>query len=193
MPALIQATHKYRRHRASGQAVVTLNGVDLYLGPYKSVASLREYDRLVAEWLIRGRKPPSEDASQLLVMEGIAAYWRHAKTYYRGQDGKPTSELTAIKCALRPVRRLYGDRPVVEFGPLALKAVRAQLAAAGLARTTINQHVGRIKRLFHWLVSEELAPAAAAQSLAAVDGLRAGKCDVRRNRSTTQPWRAESC
>ena len=23
----------YRRHRASGQAAVTLNGVDLYLGP----------------------------------------------------------------------------------------------------------------------------------------------------------------
>ena len=29
----------YRRHRASGQAVVTLNGVDHYLGPWNTEAS----------------------------------------------------------------------------------------------------------------------------------------------------------
>ena len=42
----------YRRHRASGQAVVTLNGVDHYLGPYGTEASKAEYDRVTSEWLV---------------------------------------------------------------------------------------------------------------------------------------------
>jgi hypothetical protein len=35
---------KYRKHRASGQAVVTLNGRDFYLGPHNTKASKLEYD-----------------------------------------------------------------------------------------------------------------------------------------------------
>jgi hypothetical protein len=33
MPRLIHAPPKYRKHKASGQAVVTINGRDHYLGP----------------------------------------------------------------------------------------------------------------------------------------------------------------
>jgi hypothetical protein len=46
---------KYRHHKASGQAIVHLNGKDIYLGPYNSPASHTLYDRLVAEWLVEGR------------------------------------------------------------------------------------------------------------------------------------------
>lgn len=46
---------KYRKHKASGQAVVNLSGVDRYLGPHGTKANKLEYDRLVAEWLARGR------------------------------------------------------------------------------------------------------------------------------------------
>jgi hypothetical protein len=42
---------KYRKHRASGQALVTINGRGLYLGPHGTKASKVEYDRLVCEWL----------------------------------------------------------------------------------------------------------------------------------------------
>ena len=60
-------TPKYRLHRSTGQAVVTLNGRDLYLGKYGSTESKIEYDRLIAEWFActapacsRGRcEPPS--------------------------------------------------------------------------------------------------------------------------------------
>ena len=47
MPRRSRSLPKYRKHKASGQAVVTLDGMDFYLGPYNSRASLREYDRLV--------------------------------------------------------------------------------------------------------------------------------------------------
>jgi len=52
MPKLVNSQPKYRRHRASGQAVVTLNGNDCYLGPHGTKASRIEYDRVVAEWMV---------------------------------------------------------------------------------------------------------------------------------------------
>lgn len=61
MPRLVHATPKYRLHRASGQAVVSIEGRDFYLGPWKSTASLVEYDRLVAEWLANNRQLPVAD------------------------------------------------------------------------------------------------------------------------------------
>ena len=41
----------YRKHKASGQAVVTLNGVDHYLGPGNPHQSRAEYNRVVNQWL----------------------------------------------------------------------------------------------------------------------------------------------
>jgi hypothetical protein len=53
-----------RRHAAFGQGVVTLNGKDHYLGVWPEgekdppAAVQAEYDRKIAEWLTRGRRPP---------------------------------------------------------------------------------------------------------------------------------------
>ena len=79
--------------------------------------------------------------------------------HYRRADGTPTGELDNYRDSLRPLRRLYGRTPAADFGPLALKAVRQAMIDAGLARTTINQRVGRIVRLFKWAVENELVPA----------------------------------
>ena len=58
MPKLKKSLPKYRRHKASGQAVVTLNGRDFYLGPWGTRASRLEYDKLVAEWMSADRQLP---------------------------------------------------------------------------------------------------------------------------------------
>ncbi len=47
---------KYRKHRPTAQAVVTIGGVDHYLGPHGTKASHLEYDRLIAEWMANGRQ-----------------------------------------------------------------------------------------------------------------------------------------
>lgn len=75
---------KYRLHRPSGQAVVTISGKDHYLGPWKSRASRVEYDRLIGEWLVQGRPStsPNRQPGKFTVVELVAAYWRYAKTYY---------------------------------------------------------------------------------------------------------------
>ena len=58
MPVLRNAVPKYHLHRATKQALVTLPGKDHYLGPWKSKASLVEYDRLIAEWLVAPCRNP---------------------------------------------------------------------------------------------------------------------------------------
>lgn len=55
MPRLKNGTPNYCKHKASGQAVVTLNGRDFYLGKHGTAASRREYERLIGQWLASGR------------------------------------------------------------------------------------------------------------------------------------------
>jgi hypothetical protein len=38
-----------RKHKSTGQAVVTINGKDHYLGRYGTAASKAEYDKLIGE------------------------------------------------------------------------------------------------------------------------------------------------
>jgi len=59
----------YRLHKPTSQAVVTLNGKDVYLGNHGTPMSRERYDRLIAQWLANGRKRPVEANSELTVME----------------------------------------------------------------------------------------------------------------------------
>lgn len=178
MPRLTQSVPKYRKHKQSGQAVVTLNGRDHLLGPFGTKVSRREYDRLVCEWLQRGRMPLVAPDDGLTIVEAISRYVRHVKRYYV-KSGRATAEQDCIRSALRFVNQLYGDTLAEEFSPLALKSVRSKMVEAGLARSTINQHVSRIRRMFKWLASEELLPASTWQSLTVVDGLRKGRTNAK--------------
>ena len=77
---------KYRHHRASIQGIVTLNGRDHYLGPYGTQTSKAEYDRLVTEWLARGRLPVANvagDGSELLTANHVIhGFWEFAQVHY---------------------------------------------------------------------------------------------------------------
>ncbi|WP_417737272.1 tyrosine-type recombinase/integrase [Rosistilla oblonga] len=173
MPRLTKSLPKYRKHRASGQAVVTIDGKDRYLGPHGTAVSRREYDRLVAEYLTRDRQPEAS-ADDVLVKEILAAFWRHAKNWYV-KDGKPTSELAGYRILMRDVKALYGDRPAADFGPLAFKAVRQRWIDRGLVRTGINKNAGRLKQIFKWAAAEELIDASVYHALQTVAGLRKGR------------------
>ncbi len=63
----------YCLHKATGQAVVRLNGHDHYLGTFETDESRQKYDRLIAEWLANGRDLP-ERASRLLVCQLIERF-----------------------------------------------------------------------------------------------------------------------
>ncbi len=177
MPKLTKSTPKYRKHRATGQAVVSLNGKDFYLGPHGTKTSKTEYDRLIGEWLANGRTIP-QSKGEITVTILINAYWKFAKSYYV-KDGKKTNELAGVKAAVKVLKDRYGNSPVSEFGPLALEAVRNDMIATGNSRRYINQNIGRIKRMFRWGVSRELIDVEVYQRLKTVDGLKKGKTAAR--------------
>lgn len=110
----------------------------------------------------------------LTIIELIAVYWEHAQQYYR-KDGKPTSEITSLRLALRPLKKLYGTLRVSEFGPLALDSVRNAMIEDGITRTRINQHVGRIRRMFRFGVTKELIPVEIYTALMTLEGLKKGR------------------
>ncbi len=157
MPRLTNSTPKYRKHRASGQAIVTLDGKDFYLGPHGTRASRREYDRLLAEWMQSGRQLPVQSTCDLTVSEVCANYWRFSQSYYR-KNGQPTREVGLVAESLRFVRQFYGKTNAVDFGPLALKTVRSRMVDHGWCRNHTNKNVQRVVRMFRWAAAEEMTP-----------------------------------
>lgn len=170
-----QRLPKFRIHKATQQAYVELSGRRIYLGYHAAPTAQQKYHALVAEWLASNRQlRPALD--ETTIKELIAHYWTYCETYYRSADGHIYNEVIHIQQALRPVKQLYGDRPAVEFGPLALRAVRQKLIERGLCRKSINRHIGRIRRAFKWAASEELIPGSIFHALLSLEGLRRGRC-----------------
>jgi len=124
MPRLVHKTPAYRKHLASGQATVTLDGRVFYLGPHGTAVSRAEYDRLTGEWLASGRRLPSaRDAmSDLHVIELLDRFWTFAQGHYDG--GKNNGEQGAYRAAIKILKETYGSTPIAEFGPASLMAVR---------------------------------------------------------------------
>ena len=174
----------YCRHRASGQAYIKVRGKVIYLGVYGSEASQAAYSAAIAA-VLAGREIPrlrqgtdGHSPTSLTIRELCDRFTAHAaKTYLKG--GKPTSEVTIVSVACKRLTKMIGDHPASSFGPLTLKAFRETLVADGLARSTVNALVSRIRRAFRWAAGEELIPASVPHALATVDGLRAGRSDAR--------------
>lgn len=170
---------KYRKHRASGQAVCTIGGRDHYLGPHGSKASRVEYDRLTGQWLAAGRPaqwpPPAE--YEITVAELLVRYLTFVKRHY-SQGPKPSRYVDDIKPAVKMLRETYGRTAAAEFGPLALKALRERMIAAGWSRKYVNENVDRIRRVFKWGTGEELVPPSVFHGLQAVEGLRKGRTEA---------------
>jgi integrase len=168
-------TPAYRHHKPSGQAVVTLNGRDMYLGRFDSPESRAEYDRVIAEWLANGRQLPG--TSDITVAELVVRYVGHVQGQYKSDEPEKIAQ------AVRPVRIRYGSLQARDFSPLRLKAIRQELIDKDLVRSQINKRVRRIVRMFRWAVAEELLPVAVHQALKTVEGLRKGRANVRESKA----------
>ena len=164
-------------HKSTDQAFVRLNGRMIYLGRHDDPAAKMKYDRMIAEWLGAGRQV-AQPGAEITITELAARYWTHTREYYVNSAGEPTPEQWHVKTALGLMRELYGDRPACEFGPKALMAVRTLMIAREWKRITVNQMVGRIKRMFRWATEQELVPGSVYHAIEAVAGLRRGRCDV---------------
>lgn len=175
MPRLKNLVPRYCLHKASGQATVSFNGVDHYLGPHGTEVSRNEYDRLIGEYLSSKRNAGIVNRGfDTSVGDILKAFRDFAADFYL-KNGKPTSELFAYKRVIRTVARMYAEIAATEFGPLALKAIRDSWVRDGLSRSTCNKNQRRVVRIFKWGVGEELIGPQCWQSLSAVEGLRKGR------------------
>lgn len=185
MPRKAGKVPSYCHHKASGRAVVRINGQDRYLGDFGSPESHAEYERLIAEWRSLRQKVGSDAMAtslisdpSLTIADALLRYREFALSYY-SKDGVPTKEFVEMGLALRPVRQVFGTTLASEFGPLRLQAVRQHMIKAGLSRGVINNRVHRIKRCFRWLVSEQLIPSTVYEGIRTVDGLKKGRSAAR--------------
>ena len=195
-----QAIPSYLLHKSSGQARVRCDGKDILLGQYGSEVSRVRYGEIIAKIASgqqvdpmakpkRGTTPKVEADQGPSVNEIVLAFWKHAEQHYR-KNGKETSEMPCFRSCLRVLKHLYGMTPAKNFGPLALKAVRASMVAGDphakdhegkpaprkpWARRNINIMIGRIRRVFKYAVECEMIDVGVLNALQTVQPLLAGR------------------
>lgn len=110
----------------------------------------------------------------------LARYKKFAVQHYHYcKDSTRTQEWDSIQYAIEPLNQLYGRTQVRDFGPLALKAIQQQMVTVGLSRGVINSRIAKLKRIFRWAVSEQLAPPSLVVGLGTVAGLQRGRTSAR--------------
>ncbi|MFN3194238.1 MAG: tyrosine-type recombinase/integrase [Aureliella sp.] len=172
---------KYRLHRASGLAVVTINGKDHYLGRHNTQESKRAYERLINEWTSCGRSRTFGILSGATIAMVITDYLDHCESYYPKTSN---SETCQSKIALRFLAD-YFDEPAAEFGPLKLKSVRDRMVQCTVkhsgrpySRQYVNRLVSRICRMFRWAAENEIVGVDIYRALANVPGLKRGRTNA---------------
>lgn len=178
MPRLKSSVPRYRRHKASGQAMVTLNGVDHYLGRFGTKTSEHEYDRLIGEWLVNGRQLHDDEIKSISITELCIDYTIRSKAYYR-KNGKLTKEFENVKCVMKELRAVYGKMHATEFGPIRFKSFRERFVKRGLLRETINHYIRHVVSAFQLAVENEKIPVDIHNALRAVGSLKKGRCEAK--------------
>lgn len=169
-------TPKYRKHAGRDRAFVEHRGQRHYLpGPFNSAESVDAYKAFLREQVFADTPTPKPPASPLIILGLVASYLEFARRHYPPGN---RSEFSNVKVATMNLAGQFGEVPVAKFGPKLLKEFQQALVAAGGSRKYINGQVSRVKRMFRWAASEELAPASIHHALAAVDGLRVGRTDA---------------
>lgn len=205
-------------HKATGRSFVIIAGRQYYCGKLGTQAAQDRYDQLIAAWIGAGRpasidltgtaaarpslgdsaptpvgRPPAaapaDDDDGISVEELIDGFWTFAQAYHRKADGTPSTELSVLVGPLRILRRLYGDTPAARFGPLALKACRAEMIRLDWSRRSINKQCSRIRSVFKWGVENEQVPPDVLAKLKAVAGLRIDRSDARERLPASSPSR----
>lgn len=209
MPRLLKRPPKYGRHKASGQAVVYVNGSEVYLGKYGSPKSHEKYREFLADWRSAQAEAfeshAAEAAEEMLaktlhpaalrrkrreggvvtIDELIFVYRRHARSYYV-KNGQVTREAELIVEVTTLLGKKHGDDPADKFGPLDLDNLRDDfITEKDWSRKVINKQVGRLIRMFKWAVGKELCAAEVPLQLAALGGLKRGRTDARETEAVT--------
>ncbi|QDT55500.1 site-specific tyrosine recombinase XerC [Caulifigura coniformis] len=131
------------------------------------------------KWLVNNGHVPSSPLAgmEITVSELVDKFLEHANRHYV-KRGKVTSEVNSIKMAVAPLVDLFGDLPASQFGPVRLEKVRTAMIARGWCRSAINQHCGRIRRVFKRGVRLQLIQPRVLEALKALEPLLHGRTEA---------------
>ena len=169
---------KYRLHKASGCAVVTIHGEDIYLGKYDSPESHEKYHRLILEKWNQKSSVPTAEQETICVTTLAVDYIKHAQSYYQ-KNGEPTPEVGVAKLVMKRLRTSYATLNPVDFGPKRFQAFRQGFIDDGLARKTINHYMWHVLQMFRHGGRNELVPMDLYRNLKAVGNLMEGRSEAR--------------
>ena len=189
-----------RRYHLSGQSVVTIAGRDFYLGPHDSPESIARYAVLIRIYQANGLKlPEGFDAATLNEQAGLLLGAASPAAAAANQADQPVlvrhvtalfREHTADKYRNTPQEKArhdrvcdqldakWGDLRAEQFGPVRLKAFRADRVAEGLARKYCNRLANCVVAIFRHAVSGELIDFAIVQRLQTLEPLRHGQTEA---------------
>jgi integrase len=209
MPRLFHRPPKYCLHKGTKQATVSLHGKRIYLGPYGSPESHKNYQELLRRWQAeRGREPTGSQAantpahkvtqlttatlrakrrggSPLTINELVLVYRRHTRQYYR-KNGRITREATITDDAIRYLRKHHATTFLDDFGPVVLDELRdGMITDLDWSRKHINKQVGRLVRMFKWAAEKELVDPSVATALKMLTGLKKGRTRARETKGVS--------
>lgn len=202
MPRLYHRPPQYCLHKGTRQAIVSLFGQRVYLGPYGSPRSHAEYQKVLQLWHERrDKQPPRTPESELelklanitpetlrdkrlagaplTINELALVFRRHAREYYR-KNGEHTREATLIDDVIRILRKHHATDFLDDFGPVALEILREKMInELDWSRKHLNKQVGRLVRMFKWAAGKELVDPGVPMALKSLAGLKKGRTRAR--------------
>lgn len=163
------------RYYVSGQAVVTLNGKNFYLGEHDSPESHARYARLIAEYIESGYRTPGGDVrlgeTPVTVADVTGEYRQHIKVKFANS----AKEMYRHKSLCQLLEDEYGSGAANHFGPRRLTSLRETLIATGNSRRYVNRLIQCVRGIFRYAVSRELIDAMVLVKLETLEPLRAGQ------------------
>ncbi len=164
------------RYHISGQAIVTLDGRDYYLGKHGSPRSHAKYLRLLQEYNDNGMKMP-EDLDQRLddapiTVSCLTAEYRQEIDVKYADSAEQRRRFNRL-CDL--LESECGDLPVDEFGPRRLAAIRQTFIDKGNNRNYVNSQTRSVVTVFRFGVARELISESVLVRLQAIDPLKRGQ------------------
>lgn len=158
------------------------DGTRVYFGRYGTDEAEKRYQAWLSDVLaeLATGEPEPQKSRSVTVAELAVKYldWsvqNHSSGEYRN-NCETIERLLAPRCGLSRAR---------DFGPNDLRKFQLSLAAEQVgdaprfARSTVNNHVKRVRRFFRWCQSRELVPPGTVQELETVEVLKRGRSPAR--------------
>ncbi|MCM2370372.1 tyrosine-type recombinase/integrase [Aporhodopirellula aestuarii] len=173
------------RYHVSGQAVVTFNGTNFYLGPHNSPESKAKYRRLVAEYVASDFQTPDAGPRQAEVPILVADVTAEARDWINSKYANCQSHRARFLNLCNTLDDEYGDTTANEFGPRKLSEIRDLFVASGNSRRYVNSQIRSIVRIFRYALSRELIDANVIVRLDSLESLRYGQTSAKEPKPVT--------